>query len=356
MRGRAHKGLLLPTPSPSPSRLARFRRPHLFRSSDVLHMENSGVMSASYEANQSFPRLASNSNFRARNNNGQFSLGRSRKNKLRPTFSIMADSSVGSDLGLRLAADRMANDENSFDFSGCSEAAAANSLLVNTSRRSASFRRSSLSLWASAAPALNPNKAVLTLGSDSRVVMVNEMACQLFKCDGDELVGRTLDELVESERGLNALEEEDGLNAQSTVCGRVVDIRTGDGRVTSASLWKKEFPGGGGRSVAVMEQVEVANGNLTVGPGLSIAAMDERAKAIFQTEEEDDDDGHAPSNLAQLLPSVDASVVDDVVKTGRGRKLMTAGKTATGISFPAVAKVRAVEDGKADISVSVRRE
>ena len=188
--------------------------------------------------------------------------------------------------------DRLVSDENSFDFSSSfvSVDVADSSVALPGSKRSlqgTAATSSSVSLTNCQPAVMNPNKAVLSLDHNGVVAVVNDVACLLLGYSCEELVGKTLDEIVSSVDLGTAVDQEDfetskGLKGGSriVVSGKVVrrmrtnrgdqpflldfilqvHVKRGDGERVPVSLWMRRSDGN--RKIAVLEEVAVTTGEV----------------------------------------------------------------------------------------------
>ena len=138
---------------------------------------------------------------------------------------------------------------------------------------------------------MNPNKAVLSLDHNGVVAVVNDVACLLLGYSCEELVGKTLDEIVSGADLGTAVDQEDfeaskGIKggARVVVSGKVVrqlrtnrgdrpflldfilqvHVKRGDGERVPVSLWMRQSDGN--RRIAVLEEVAVTTGEVNWCP------------------------------------------------------------------------------------------
>ncbi|XP_013389166.1 PAS domain-containing serine/threonine-protein kinase isoform X1 [Lingula anatina] len=194
----------------------------------------------------------------------------------------------------------------------------------------------------------NPNKAIVTIKARStEILMANEMACELFAYNEDELIGARLTDLVrlkkkEQEALMETELEDDGKVV--SVAGKVFDAVDSSGVVVPVSLWLKKLPVTEGelRCIAVMEPVERTTASVTFDSTGTVLLCDQQMASLHGYNSPNDLIGTKLTSYipAVRLPSSGSALTKEI------KKQRATGRTKDGATFPLSIAIRKTDPAK----------
>ncbi|XP_042242128.1 PAS domain-containing serine/threonine-protein kinase-like [Homarus americanus] len=204
---------------------------------------------------------------------------------------------------------------------------------------------------------VNPNKAVLTVDSSSRILTANDMSSLLLGHPEDELCGkmkltdfianpRTQQKLGSlasltpntesdsSESSLRTLPDPDVLDSQGMVLfsGKVVNVDTLDNGTLPCSLWLKglpQEPDEDQRWIAILEPVNITVARASVDETGRILKHDSSFNALFGY---DDNSELTKFNVRDLIPALQVPKSQEILKDVE--KQQCTGQTVDCATFP----------------------
>ncbi|XP_022092767.1 uncharacterized protein LOC110980418 isoform X2 [Acanthaster planci] len=182
----------------------------------------------------------------------------------------------------------------------------------------------------------NPNKAILTVeAKTTKILVANEMACELFCYSSKELVGMKMSSLL----SVNDRKQPEALCEQHLesngevvmVSGKVFDAVDSNGLVIPVSLWMKKLTSDDNpRCLVVMEPVERSSANFSFDSKGHIVEADQQFAYLHGFSSSIDMIGLHIKHLIPsiLLPSSGARLPKEV------KKQRITGRNKDGSSFP----------------------
>ncbi|KAK3088561.1 hypothetical protein FSP39_020640 [Pinctada imbricata] len=182
----------------------------------------------------------------------------------------------------------------------------------------------------------NPNKAVCTINAKtSEILVANEMACELFGFESDELIGKELKQLIrlkpKDQSTILESHLEENTGEVINVSGRVVDAVDSNGLIMPISLWTKKIGNPADcRCLVVMEPVDRTVAMVTFDSKGTVLSCDHKLANLYGFISPDEVEG---LELRQLIPSMRLPCPGHTL-TKEIRKQRATGRTCDGASFP----------------------
>nr|XP_011431433.3 PAS domain-containing serine/threonine-protein kinase isoform X1 [Crassostrea gigas] len=182
----------------------------------------------------------------------------------------------------------------------------------------------------------NPNKAICTINSKtSEILTANDMTCELFGYETEELLGKKLKDLIKLKPKEQATIQECHFDESSgnivSLAGKVVDAIDSNGLIMPISVWVKKLEQEAEqRALVVMEPVERTVAMVTFNAEGTILSCDHQMAYLYGYFSPDDLEG---VKIKQLIPSLQLPVEGKPLEKDL-RKQRATGKTKDGACFP----------------------
>ncbi|XP_062573594.1 uncharacterized protein LOC134235480 isoform X2 [Saccostrea cucullata] len=182
----------------------------------------------------------------------------------------------------------------------------------------------------------NPNKAICTIDSvSSEILIANDMACELFGYETEELLGKKLKDLIKLKPKEQATIMECHFDETSgnivSLAGKVVDAVDNNGLVMPISVWVKRLDQEKEqRALVVMEPVERTVAMVTFNDEGRVLSCDHQMAYLYGYFSPDDLEG---LKIKQLIPSLKLPAAGQPLEK-EIRKQRATGRTKDGASFP----------------------
>ncbi|XP_077990691.1 PAS domain-containing serine/threonine-protein kinase-like [Glandiceps talaboti] len=182
----------------------------------------------------------------------------------------------------------------------------------------------------------NPNKAIVTVeAKSSKILVANDMACELFSYKAEQLVGLKLSSLlsVANQKKQEAMMEThlEPTGEVVVLTGKVMDAKDSTGLVIPVSLWMKQLTHDDNpKCLCVIEPVERTTATVKFDCNGTIKSADSQLAYLhgFTTSKELEG-----MNIKQLIPSfILPTVGQDLCK--EVKKQRATGRTKDGGTFP----------------------
>ncbi|XP_070533468.1 PAS domain-containing serine/threonine-protein kinase-like isoform X2 [Ptychodera flava] len=193
----------------------------------------------------------------------------------------------------------------------------------------------------------NPNKAIVTIEARStKILVANDMACELFSYKAEELVGVKLSELlsIPNQKKQEALMEThlEPSGEVVVVSGKVMEAKDSTGLVIPVSLWMKKLTKDDNpKCLAVIEPVERTTATVTFDSDGNVKNADSQLAYLHGYTCAAELEG---LNIKQLIPSfILPKPGEDLSK--EVKKQRATGRTKDGGTFPVSVILKSQNDG-----------
>ncbi|XP_046565459.1 PAS domain-containing serine/threonine-protein kinase-like [Haliotis rubra] len=193
----------------------------------------------------------------------------------------------------------------------------------------------------------NPNKAICTIdGNTSEILVANEMACELFSYEQDELLGRRLRDLIhlKPRDQQTMVESHLELNGELIdISGKVVDVVDSNGLILPVSMWVKKLevlkdP----RCLCVMEPVERTVATVKFDTKGCILGCDQTLASLYGFPNPEEVSG---LHMKDLIPAFKCPV-SRLSLDKDTRKQRATGRTRDGSMFPLSIVVKPTDEDR----------
>ncbi|XP_071112685.1 PAS domain-containing serine/threonine-protein kinase-like isoform X1 [Haliotis cracherodii] len=193
----------------------------------------------------------------------------------------------------------------------------------------------------------NPNKAICTIDANtSEILVANEMACELFSYEQDELLGRRLRDLIhlKPRDQQTMVESHLELNGELIdISGKVVDAVDSNGLILPVSMWVKKLeilkeP----RCLCVMEPVERTVATVKFNTEGCILSCDQTLASLYGFPNPEEISG---LHMKDLIPAFKCPV-SRLSLDKDTRKQRATGRTRDGSMFPLSIVVKPTEEDR----------
>jgi PAS domain-containing serine/threonine kinase len=192
----------------------------------------------------------------------------------------------------------------------------------------------------------NPNKALVTVDGDTKILIANEMACELFDYTHDRLVGMKLKDLFVSpfqEKQDSLIEEHiDSSGKTIMVNGKVVEAVDSMGAEFPVSMWmKKVVEEPETRCIVVLEPVERKTGLIYLDASGMVVSCDEKFLQLSGYLSKDEICGQP---VTDFIPAFHLPKKLDETKNHKEQQ--ATGRTKDGVAFPLSLILRSLREQK----------